>query len=96
MKNKKIKLIAVLFIGIILITGCDKDGSVVNPEQITIDINGEWTGHLLMDGSGAERTADSTYILNIVQNKDNWFFSNLVGRIWEQTPLNSCSLHICI
>ncbi len=66
MKRLKIELIALLLIGIALCTGCGNDNS-----QQQVDINGEWTGHLLMDSYGTERTADSSYILNIVQDENN-------------------------
>jgi len=66
--KKKIKLISVLFIGIIFFIGCEKDEPVDNPNQIEIDINGVWTGHLLMDASGSERTSDSSYVFDVVQN----------------------------
>jgi triacylglycerol esterase/lipase EstA (alpha/beta hydrolase family) len=45
--------------------------SVNEPEQISIDISGEWIGHLLLDGLGNERTSDSNYVFNIVQNNNS-------------------------
>ncbi|PIP12350.1 MAG: hypothetical protein COX49_06075 [bacterium (Candidatus Stahlbacteria) CG23_combo_of_CG06-09_8_20_14_all_40_9] len=70
MRHRQIKLIAVLFTAYVMITGCNKDNPFVEPEQITMDINGEWKGYLLLDGLGTERTADSNYIFNVVQNND--------------------------
>jgi len=70
MRHRQIKLIAVLFTAYVMITGCNKDNPFVEPEQITMDNNGEWKGYLLLDGLGTERTADSNYIFNVVQNND--------------------------
>ena len=72
MRNTQIKLIAVLLTAFVMITGCNKDNPV-EPEQITIsfDISGEWKGHLLLDGLGNEKTADSSYFFNVVQNNNS-------------------------
>jgi pimeloyl-ACP methyl ester carboxylesterase len=75
MRTTQIKLIAVLLTAYVMITGCNKDNPV-EPEQITIDISGEWKGHLLLDGLGNEITSDSTFVLNVNQN-NNLLTSNL-------------------
>jgi len=69
MRHSHIKLVAVLFTAIVMITGCNKDNPV-EPEQITIDISGDWKGHLLLDGLGNEITSDSTFLLNVNQNNN--------------------------
>jgi len=70
MKITQIKLIAVILTAFVMITSCSKDNPV-EPEPITIDISGEWNGHLLLDGLGNERTSDSNYVLNVVQNNNS-------------------------
>lgn len=72
MRNTQVKLIAFLLTAFVMITGCKKDNPV-EPEKITIsfDISGEWKGHLLLDGLGNEKTADSSYFFNVVQNNNS-------------------------
>lgn len=69
MRHSHIKLVAVLFTALVMITGCNKDNPV-EPEQITINISGDWKGHLLLDGLGNEITSDSTFLLNVNQNNN--------------------------
>jgi pimeloyl-ACP methyl ester carboxylesterase len=75
MKYARFGMLAVLFINIILFSGCTK--SVDEPEQISelkqtsIDISGEWIGHLLLDGLGNERTSDSDYVFNVIQDNNS-------------------------
>ncbi len=63
MKKSTILLVAILMI----LFGCNKN-SPSGPEQISVDISGEWKGYLLLDELGNEMTADSTYTLTITQD----------------------------
>jgi len=71
MKITQIKLIAVIFTAFLMMTGCNNDNPVAETEQISFDISGEWTGHILLDGLGNERTSDSSYIFIVVQNNNS-------------------------
>lgn len=53
----------ILFLWVIVISSC----SIVTPIDNTInfDVTGHWSGYLLMDGSGNERTTDGVYFLNV-------------------------------
>ncbi|MBL4560101.1 MAG: hypothetical protein JKX79_03865 [Labilibaculum sp.] len=68
MTHTQIKLITVLFISIILSVSCRK--SVVETEQISMDINGEWLGYLMSDGLGNEKTSDSSYTFDVIQSNN--------------------------
>lgn len=72
MKHNYVKFISVLLIVFVMFTGCNKDDTAFKPEQIS----GDWTGKLVLDGSGNEKTSDSTYLLNIKQ-KNNLLTSTL-------------------
>lgn len=70
MELKQVKLIAVLFSAFIMFIGCNEDSPVVEPEQISIDISGDWKGNLLLDGIGNEITSVSTFHLSVSQNNN--------------------------
>ncbi|HRW62635.1 MAG TPA: hypothetical protein P5132_04070 [Bacteroidales bacterium] len=67
MKNKRLTLTTIILVAIALFSGCsNSDDDPVT--EFNTDLNGEWIGHILMDSSEEERTADTSYVLNIEQD----------------------------
>lgn len=67
MKNKKLTLNTFVLATIVFFSACNSsdDDPVI---EFNADVTGEWVGHILMDSSEEERTADTCYVLNIEQN----------------------------
>ncbi len=58
----------ILFI-LLIFTACEDDKSnSANATSTSININAQWKGYLLSDGSDIERTADTCYTINIYQS----------------------------
>lgn len=66
MKLRKLRLSAVIFAAILAFSACNNSDDPII--EFNADINGEWEGYLLMDGSEVERSAETSYILNINQD----------------------------
>lgn len=67
MRHKKLKLSTIIFAVIVLFTSCDESNN--DPEiDFNANVTGDWEGYLLMDGSEEERTAETSYVLNINQD----------------------------
>lgn len=67
MKNTIMQIFAILFVSVLLISGCRKSDNTSTQEYVAQNVSGNWTGYIL-DNSNNSQTVNDSYDLNITQN----------------------------